>query len=279
MNPPREVSLVLDDFPVFCSQQSDSKDQDQESYRSSCAFPSPPSPPNGFGNQKQCAAVAVDIRPPLPPPPPPHVTEQSSSFSSENIGRHCFQSGCSLMAFMAGMAAFACALGAIIGTAWVDTWEPIYLSRSDDWSVLFGTGYGTLTHELASLNDRQKMINAPVESTTFRHPSNGTSYEPSPTPLPTVTQSSVRSLPPFHVITANESRNLEPIHRTTKPDEDDDAEYDDEDYYAQDEGFSIHSSTRMYEDDAEQVMIVLFHVGLWRACPLLLGGQLPSTVG
>ena len=61
-------------------------------------------------------------------------------------------------------------------------------------------------------------------------------------------------------------------------DEDDDLQLDYEDYYILDDSNDIRRLTDS-DEDLKKSLIVLFHVGLWRACPFLLRGQLPASVG
>ena len=58
--------------------------------------------------------------------------------------RACFRSMLSVLALAAGVAALGCSLAALISAAWVDTREPVYLSHADDWTAVFGSGYGSV---------------------------------------------------------------------------------------------------------------------------------------
>ena len=61
-------------------------------------------------------------------------------------------------------------------------------------------------------------------------------------------------------------------------DDDDDLQLDYEDYYLLDDPNDIRRLSDS-DEDLKKSLIVLFHVGLWRACPFLLRGQLPASVG
>ena len=61
-------------------------------------------------------------------------------------------------------------------------------------------------------------------------------------------------------------------------DEDDDLQLDYEDYYILDDSNDLRRLSDS-DEDLKKSLIVLFHVGLWRACPFLLRGQLPASVG
>jgi hypothetical protein len=95
---------------------------------------------------------------------------------------------------------------------------------------------------------------------------------------------------------------------TSRPPSDDEFDYDDDDYYAQDESYSKNGRVIDDDDDeesdeeivmlrheeeeqqnqeedphqegneAKRSLVVVFHVGLFRACPVLKG-ELPSSVG
>ena len=227
-------------------------------------------------------------------PPPGDVEVATAPLAAEVIGprRRCMRTTCSLMALTAGMAAFTCALGALIGTSWVDTWEPIYLSNNDDWAALFGTGYGTLTtHGLASVKN-----NSPQQRHDAAQRKSMAAVAAVETPSTTSTpwdDVMVKVIPPevtrpppsFHIRLANENlTNWEqPIRHVTK--EDDDTDYDEYDYLL--DAPDPSAAYRVAEtaaggaavDPANQFMMVVFRVGLWRACPSLLSGQLPPTIG
>ena len=61
-------------------------------------------------------------------------------------------------------------------------------------------------------------------------------------------------------------------------DDDDDLQLDYEDYYLLDDPNDIRRLSDS-DEDLKKSLIVLFHVGLWRACPFLLRDQLPASVG
>ena len=72
----------------------------------------------------------------------PEGPRPASPASSSSMAQSCF----SFLAFTAGLAAMTCALAAMVGTAWVDTWEPIDLPPVHDWPSLFGNISRLLTN-------------------------------------------------------------------------------------------------------------------------------------
>jgi len=76
-----------------------------------------------------------------------NFSSSSSSSSSSSMAQNCF----SFLAFTAGLAAVTCALASMVGTGWVDTWEPIDLPPVQDWPSLFGKTLEVL-HPYAPIN-------------------------------------------------------------------------------------------------------------------------------
>lgn len=219
--------------------------------------------------------------------------------SSNNAG--LYRNKCvSFLALVAGLAAFGCSLAALAGTTnWVDTWEPIDLPPTQDWPLLFGTGYGSL------IPSRSKTSTQSKSSSSLTTKATASGFATSRPDLAAAKSNWERL--PIHAmenvtlspsLSAGTSRPTTTVAPTRPPpvEEDDEFDYDDDDdYYAQDEGRQpmddqvVMLRHEEQDEDDEQVgadgqqqmrrtLIVVFHVGLFRACPVLKG-ELPSSVG
>lgn len=225
---------------------------------------------------------------------------RSAPDSSSNEG--IYRNKCvSFLALVAGLAAFGCSLAALAGTTnWVDTWEPIDLPPTQDWPLLFGTGYGSLIPSRSRPSSQSKSSWPPTtkgaasvyatshpdltaKSSWDRLPSGGHVAE------------NVTVSPSFSAGTTRAPITVA-FPRAPPVDKDDEFDYDDDDdYYAQDEAHQLMDDEEVVmlrheeqdEDDQEvgtddqqmrRALIVVFHVGLFRACPVLKG-ELPSSVG
>lgn len=218
--------------------------------------------------------------------------------SSNNAG--LYRNKCvSFLALVAGLAAFGCSLAALAGTTnWVDTWEPIDLPPTQDWPLLFGTGYGSL------IPSRSKTSTQSKSSSSLTTKATASGFATSRPDLAAAKSNWERL--PIHAmenvtlspsLSAGTSRPTTTVAPTRPPpvEEDDEFDYDDDDdYYAQDEGRQpmddqvVMLRHEEQDEDDEQVgadgqqqmrrtLIVVFHVGLFRACPVLKG-ELPSSV-
>lgn len=201
-----------------------------------------------------------------------------------------FRNKCvSLLAMLAGLMALSCSLAALAGTSsWVDTWEPIDLPPSSEWSALFGTGYGSLLP-----NNRNSFKNRDRSSQQSKISLQN--WTMSPTTIPTTTASTTTTTSPPGTTTSKRPIQL-------------DSEEEDE-YYAMDEGDqslilrshqrsnleigvdgqqvdaeenTFHLPQQDQEDEERdeeprRALLVVFHVGLFRACPVLKGELAPNV--
>jgi hypothetical protein len=241
---------------------------------------------------------------------------------------------------VAGLAAFGCSLASLAGTTnWVDTWEPIDLPPTQDWPLLFGTGYGSLMPSRSKDGQSGKATaggSSPggggghsnvksswsASTSSTKVAASGFANGADPTATKSNWESSLRPSAPGgghqhvgpsaeNVTTTSPSLPAAVTTSTTaRPATSDADEFDyddDDDYYAQDESYQAvqGGGGGMKEpDDAEIVMlrheeeeqqqnpedeqedeqedkrslVVVFHVGLFRACPVLKG-EMPSSVG
>jgi hypothetical protein len=245
----------------------------------------------------------------------------------------------SFLALVAGLAAFGCSLASLAGTTnWVDTWEPIDLPPTQDWPLLFGTGYGSLMPSRSKDGQSGKATaggSSPAggggghsnvksswsaSTSSTKAAASGFANGADPTATKSNWESSLRPSAPGgghqhvgpsaeNVTTTSPSLPAAVTTTTARPATSDADEFDyddDDDYYAQDESYqAVQGGGGMKEpDDAEIVMlrheeeeqqqnpedeqedeqedkrslVVVFHVGLFRACPVLKG-EMPSSVG
>lgn len=255
--------------------------------------------------------------------------ESSTSATPVTVKRNVL----SVLSFLSALAAFSCALASLVATAWVDTREPIYLPDREHWPMLFGSGYGSLSHAESKLRNVYKsQVATPLGF--VEDFANGPMLATSPptdsglfvmgradgaTESPTTLAAENTTEPPEHV---------EGVGNMGAKDADDDEEdLFDYDYYAMDEAVgrrrlpaaavdvvaaarlpgggdvddeeeetderrSGEHANRLFIDDRQQAdeaddgeehsrkfLVVVFHVGLWRACPYLFRGQLDPNIG
>ena len=198
-------------------------------------------------------------------------------------GAELYRNKCvSFLALVAGLAAFGCSLASLAGTTnWVDTWEPIDLPPMQDWPLLFGTGYGSLMPSRSKDGQSGKVTaggsssgghsnvksswSASTSSTKVA--ASGFANGADPTAPKSNWESSVRSSAPGgghqHVPFAENVTTTSPslpsavtatTVTTARPAADDEFDYDDDDYYAQDESFQA-GREGMDESDEEIVML------------------------
>ena len=204
-----------------------------------------------------------------------------TSASSAGHGRLLRNKCLSFLALVAALAGLACSLASLAGTtAWVDTWEPIDLPPIDDWPSLFGTGYGGLVPGRKSLGAGGKSSAYGAAKTT--------SHEQ---PTWNVTPSTLATTPTSTASASFVTSRATPATSTAAPGLDSEEEDEDEfDYqYAQDESIGEHvdvedsleddeGGEQQNDEEPRRSLVVLFHIGLFRACPSLKG-ELPANIG
>ena len=201
----------------------------------------------------------------------------------------------SFLALITGLAALTCAFVAMAGTAsWVDTWEPIDLPPVEEWPALFGTGYGTLLGGAGGKSSKTKAGGGGGGGlyTSPQPPIYPDSYWLTPQPESTISTSSSPSIWTTTTDPSATTKKSTPTTGATTTTDD----YDEDDYYADDmpvmemdqgQSSTVASSSpppwAAAVDNPQSArysgsLVVVFHVGLFRACPVLKG-QLPSNVG
>lgn len=209
-------------------------------------------------------------------------------------GRNVFRNKClSFLALVAGLAALSCSVVALAGTtAWVDTWEPIDLPPTSEWSTLFGTGYGAIFP--GKSNSKNKLMTGySAGGKSAGH----AAVQHSPPTTTSSTTTTTTTAPPTTTAKSVVTTAVNRVGSTSTQDPD----YEDEDeYYALDQPLMAetayhreddsaltdlmlhpesiqHDQEEEEDDEPRRSLMVVFHIGLFRACPVLKGELAPNV--
>ena len=229
-------------------------------------------------------------------------------------GRGLYRNKCfSFLALVAGLAAFGCSLAALAGTTnWVDTWEPIDLPPSAEWPTLFGTGYGSLMPSRSNGKDKSSGSKSSSGSSTTGNKVGNLGFGPDGKSHsddrhqpagPSVDNASLvttaRPSPPTTSRHHQQQQTTAASPFVTRPTvaaaaaDDDEFDYEDYEYVRDqqptlgavptvgdnDEIVMLRQEDEQQDEEPRRSLVVVFHVGLFRACPVLKGELQPSSVG